>query len=108
MRDGAGALPSYDVEEQSTHSQLTIPGKKFVADGGSGAPTLLAPMPGQVVKLLAAYGDMVEEVDAIIILNAMKMEHPVLAPTSGKVTLLCGEGENVSDGMKLAEIEVAD
>ena len=96
------------VEEQSTHSQLTIPGKKFVADGGSGAPTLLAPMPGQVVKLLAADGDMVEEGDAIIILNAMKMEHPVLAPTSGKVTLLCGEGENVSDGMKLAEIEVAD
>lgn len=93
------------VDEQSTHSQLTIPVKKFVADGGSGAPTLLAPMPGQVVKVLAADGDVVEEGDAIIILNAMKMEHPVLALTAGKLRLLCGEGENVSDGMKLAEID---
>ena len=93
------------VGEQSSHFQLTIPAKKRVADSGGGAPTLLAPMPGQVVKVLASDGDTVEEGDAIIILNAMKMEHPVVAPTTGKLTLLCGEGENVSDGMKLAVIE---
>ena len=61
-------------------------------------------MPGQVVKVMVADGDEVEEGDPIIVLNAMKMEHQVLAPSSGKVSLLCGEGQNVSDGEKLAEI----
>lgn len=93
------------VGEERTHSQLVIPGKKFAAsEGSSGAPTLLAPMPGQVVKVMVSDGDEVEEGDPVIVLNAMKMEHQVVAPTSGKITLLCGEGENVGDGAKLAEI----
>lgn len=96
------------VGDQKTHSQLIIPAKKFAAnEGGGGAPTLLAPMPGQVVKVMVADGDEVEEGDPVIVLNAMKMEHQVLAPTSGKVSLLCGEGQNVADGEKLAEISVS-
>ena len=64
-------------------------------------------MPGQVVKIMVSDGDDVQEGDPVIVLNAMKMEHQVLAPSSGKISLLCGEGENVSDGAKLAAIEAA-
>jgi 3-methylcrotonyl-CoA carboxylase alpha subunit len=96
------------VGEDKTHSQLVIPAKTFEAEsGGSGALTVVAPMPGQVVKIMVSDGDDVQEGDPVIVLNAMKMEHQVLAPSSGKVSLLCGEGENVSDGAKLAAIEAA-
>jgi acetyl-CoA carboxylase biotin carboxyl carrier protein len=47
---------------------------------------VVAPMVGKVIELLVAEGDEVEENQEVVMLEAMKMEMPVVAETAGKVT----------------------
>ena len=44
-----------------------------------------APMPGSIVEILVKVGDEVKENDEVIILEAMKMENPIFAPSDGTV-----------------------
>jgi acetyl/propionyl-CoA carboxylase alpha subunit len=68
--------------------------------------SLLAPMPGSVTKIAAAVGDRVEAGQALIWLEAMKMEHTITAPTGGVLTELnVTAGQQVDVGAVLARIE---
>ena len=59
-----------------------------------------------VWKIEVAVGDRVEEDDTLMILESMKMEIPVTAPCTGKVTALSvREGASVAEGEVLATIE---
>jgi len=49
------------------------------------ATEILAPMPGTIVNVLVKEGDEVLEYQEVVILEAMKMETPVVAPSDGKV-----------------------
>ena len=49
------------------------------------ATTIEAPMVGKVLKIEKQVGDRVEEDDVVIVMEAMKMEIPVVAPTGGVV-----------------------
>jgi propionyl-CoA carboxylase alpha chain len=70
------------------------------------AGSLLAPMPGAVVRLGAAVGEPVEAGQPLIWIEAMKMEHPVLAPATGTVTELpVAVGSQVRTGDVLAVLE---
>jgi acetyl-CoA carboxylase biotin carboxyl carrier protein len=61
---------------------------------------------GMVQTLEKAPGEAVREGEALIILNCMKMEIPVLAPKSGTVkAILVEEGAVVAEGQTLATIE---
>lgn len=63
-------------------------------------------MNGSVWKILVKEGDVVEEDDAVAILESMKMEIPIVAPVSGKVTkILVVEGQSVSDESVIMHIE---
>lgn len=44
-----------------------------------------APFPGTIVKILVKIGDSVKEDDELIILEAMKMQNPLVAPEDGQV-----------------------
>jgi len=67
------------------------------------AGSLLAPMPGAVIRLGAAVGEPVQVGQPLIWIEAMKMEHPVLAPTTGVVTELpVALGSQVRTGDVLA------
>ncbi|MCW2502380.1 MAG: acetyl/propionyl-CoA carboxylase subuit alpha, partial [Actinomycetia bacterium] len=67
--------------------------------------SLRAPMPGTVIRVLAAEGSQVEAGDPLLILEAMKMEHPVLAPHAGLVASLhVTEGQQVEAGSVVAII----
>ena len=44
-----------------------------------------APMPGTILKVLVNVGDQVKEDEEVAILEAMKMENPIYAPSDGKV-----------------------
>lgn len=44
-----------------------------------------APFPGTIVKILIKIGDSVKEDDELIILEAMKMQNPLVAPEDGQV-----------------------
>lgn len=65
-----------------------------------------APMPGAVLKILVAPGDVVAKGAALLILEAMKMEHQIVAPQDGKVASVnCKEGELVQPGVELVTFE---
>jgi 3-methylcrotonyl-CoA carboxylase alpha subunit len=79
----------------------------FHAGSGGGAEGgLTAPMPGKVIALIAPVGARVEKGAALLILEAMKMEHTIAAPAAGTVkAFLFNVGEQVSDGADLVEFE---
>jgi len=67
---------------------------------------LSAPMNGSIVRVLVEPGQAVEAGTALVVLEAMKMEHSIRAPEAGTVkALYCREGEMVSEGAVLVELE---
>ena len=78
---------------------------KKSATGGATGDGLLAPMQGTVVKIAVAEGDQVEKGDLVFVLEAMKMEQPLTAHKSGKISKLIVEiGETVASGTALCQI----
>jgi propionyl-CoA carboxylase alpha chain len=70
------------------------------------AGSLVAPMPGAVVAVHVAAGDQVSAGQQLLVLEAMKMQHPVVAPASGVVRYLeVAPGQQVDAGTVLAVIE---
>jgi len=66
---------------------------------GTGGAIIRAPMTGKLQRLFAAQGDVVAQGDRLAVLEAMKMEHPLVAGISGIVAeIRAGEGQQVSDG----------
>ncbi len=66
---------------------------------------VVAPMQGTVVKVLVSDGDSVDAGDLIVVLEAMKMENPVIAHKAGTVTTLKAQtGMSVTQGTVLCEI----
>ena len=78
---------------------------------GTEAPTggLTAPMPGKVLDVLAVAGDVVIAGQAMVVLEAMKMEHRMTAPFDGTVAeVRVTAGDQVDNGAVLMVIEPAD
>jgi 3-methylcrotonyl-CoA carboxylase alpha subunit len=74
--------------------------------GAAGHASLAAPMPGTVIKVLAEEGQPVVAHQPLMILEAMKMEHVVAAPSAGVVRkLLYAPGALVAKGATLVEID---
>ena len=75
------------------------PGTRTIEGG------LVAPMPGKVVKVLASEGQEVAAGAALVVLEAMKMEHTVRAPTAGPVRALhVAVGDQVDTDRLLAVV----
>ena len=73
--------------------------------GGSGGAALTSPMQGTVVKIAVNEGDHVETGDLVIVLEAMKMEQPLMAHKAGVITNLSAViGNTVSSGTTLCDI----
>ena len=67
-----------------------------------------SPMPGKVIKVLTQKGKSVEEGEALIVMEAMKMEYTLAADISGTITQLnCTENQQVALGQLLVEIKEA-
>jgi biotin carboxyl carrier protein len=67
--------------------------------------SMSAPMPGSVLKILVAPGDVVQKGAPLLILEAMKMEHQLTAPRDGTVAAInCKEGELVQPGVDLVTL----
>jgi 3-methylcrotonyl-CoA carboxylase alpha subunit len=70
---------------------------------------LSAPIPGRVVKLLAAMGDAVEKGQLLAVLEAMKTEIKITAPRQGIVAHLgCAEGDNIDEGVEILSLAPAE
>lgn len=74
--------------------------------GAHGQGSLTAPMPGTVIAIKVAAGDVVKRGDILILLEAMKMELPVRAPGDGRVKAVhCRPGDLVQPETSLIDLE---
>ncbi|MGO4331726.1 acetyl-CoA carboxylase biotin carboxylase subunit [Cupriavidus sp. 2TAF22] len=74
------------------------------AEGGK----LVAPMPGRIIAVMVQAGATIGKGDPLIVMEAMKMEHTLTAPTDGVVQeVLYAVGDQVQDGAQLVTLEDA-
>jgi 3-methylcrotonyl-CoA carboxylase alpha subunit len=82
---------------------LAHAGEHETADG-----RLTAPMPGKVVAVIASSGQHVRKGEPLVIMEAMKMEHTIAAPSDGLVEeVLYQVGDQVADGAPLLAFKAA-
>ena len=78
-------------------------------DDEAGGDTVISPMPGLVRVVTANAGQVVSAGDALLVLEAMKMEHTLRAPRDGVVAeVLISEGEQVEAGSVMVSLEPED
>ena len=74
----------------------------IVAADGMMASDILAPMPGKIVDVLVAKGDSVSKGDAVLILEAMKMENAIKIEGDAEIKeVLVSKGDTVEKGQPL-------
>ena len=135
---GAAAEADEDTEPRETivvevggkRLEVTLPSGFGAGTGGGGGParkkapkrsagkksgaaasgdSLTAPMQGTIVKIAVAEGDTVEAGQAVVVLEAMKMEQPINAHKAGTVTNLQAEvGAVVTSGSVICDIKDAE
>jgi len=92
------------VRSEKTNPVLDVvktPAKPVVASAGS----VLAPIPGLVLRLLVKEGDNVNAGDTVLILEAMKMESEIASTATGIIkTINVKEGASVQEGEVLIEV----
>ena len=68
--------------------------------------SLHAAMPGVVIRVLVEVGQHVNEGQELLVLEAMKMEHRIVAPRAGTVSeITVGQGDSIAAGTLLAVVE---
>jgi acetyl/propionyl-CoA carboxylase alpha subunit len=93
--------------ERGSSALLTVEATARATEGAGAEQTVVkAPMPGVVVRVLAAEGDRVEPRQPLVLLEAMKMETPLVSPYAAVVRrMLVSEGDRVAAGAVLVELE---
>ncbi|MGM8897183.1 MULTISPECIES: acetyl/propionyl/methylcrotonyl-CoA carboxylase subunit alpha [unclassified Psychrobacter] len=77
-----------------------------VGEESAAVGSLKSPMPGQVVAFKVEVGDTVKKGEPLAVIEAMKIEHTITAPTDGVVAeLLFAAGDSVADGDELLRID---
>jgi 3-methylcrotonyl-CoA carboxylase alpha subunit len=75
-------------------------------EGTLGPGGVSAPMPGKIMEIMVKNGDVVEQDQTLIIMEAMKMEYTLTAPRAGTIAdLAIAAGDQVGDGAPLLNIE---
>lgn len=77
-----------------------------VGEEAQDAGSLKSPMPGQVIAFKVAVGDVVEQGQPLAVIEAMKIEHTITAPSAGTVAeLFFAAGDAVADGDELLRLD---
>jgi biotin carboxyl carrier protein len=78
---------------------------RAILGAGNGDQRIVAPMPGKVVRVLVAVGDIVEPRQGVVVVEAMKMENELTATRAGTVIeVAVGEGTSVEAGRLLVVV----
>ena len=89
--------------------QTEVAWPTFNASGegeGGGDGSIVAPITGRVAQLFVTVGDAVAKGDRVAIIEAMKMEHVLIAPGDGTVVAVeAQEGEQLAEGAIVARLE---
>ncbi|CDO89779.1 acetyl/propionyl-CoA carboxylase subuit alpha [Mycobacterium triplex] len=93
IADGRGTWHLREAEEHKIHR-----------GAAARQADILSPMPGSVIAVQVDSGAEVSEGDAVVVVEAMKMEHALPAPVSGKVEVLVSVGDQVKVDQVLARL----
>ena len=100
---------AYEVEiEEMTGAPAAAPvAAAPAAPAASGVGEIItSPMPGNILAVNVAAGDMVKKGQVLMVLEAMKMENEIMAPHDGKVTAVAvTKGAAVESGALLCTIQ---
>ncbi len=84
----------------------SLQGRRAANAGAEGPRSIKAPMPGRVVRVLAAAGEEVTEGQAIVVIEAMKMQNELKSPKAGRITRIAVDvDDTVASGDILAIVE---
>ncbi len=92
-------LPAPVAEEKKAE-----PAPKREAPKTAGKTNVNAPMPGTILETRVKVGDTVKAGPVLCILDAMKMENEMTAPSDGTVTFVIAKGASVNTGDTLAAL----
>jgi 3-methylcrotonyl-CoA carboxylase alpha subunit len=96
----------YLVSEDGQTFMFTETRVGGAAGAAAGDGAIVSPMPGKLIAVAVKQGDAVTKGQKLVTLEAMKMEHSLVAPFDGIVAeLAASEGAQVSEGALLARIE---
>jgi acetyl/propionyl-CoA carboxylase alpha subunit len=84
----------------------SLQGRRGAGAGTDGPRPVKAPMPGRMVRVLAEVGDEVEEGQALLVIEAMKMQNELKSPKTGRVARIAvAVGDAVGSGDVLVVVE---
>lgn len=102
------AAPQAAIPHAASQAPAAAPQAAAPAPGNSGAAgglSVTAPMPGKILGVKASVGQSVKKGDVLIILEAMKMENEIVAPSDGIIaTINVSNGDSVEAGKTLATL----
>ena len=102
---GAGAVPMAPVRRAAAPVAAPAPVAAKAAAGRAGSIEVKAGAAGKVFKIEAKVGQSVKKGDAVVIIEAMKMEIPVVAPEDGTVASIdVAVGDAIESGAVLATL----
>ena len=102
LRDG----DDWHLFSRGEYRRLTLMRALPGPDGEARSGSLAAPMPGRIVQVMSRPGEAVKKGQALLILEAMKMEHTITAPSDGVVKEIhFAAGEQVLEGAELVTLE---
>ena len=94
------------AEDEDGRACCLLTGEPGISDSGTNEDAFTAPMPGKVLEVLIPEGAKVSEGQPLMVLEAMKMEHRILADKKGIVTAIhYSQGDQVDAGSVLLDLE---
>lgn len=97
------------LTSRGSHRFLVESALRLARDEETRGGRMTAPMPGKVVRVAVGPGVHVERGTTLLVLEAMKMEHSLVAPADGVVEAVhCEEGDQVTEGAELIAFVAAE
>ncbi|WP_124067557.1 biotin/lipoyl-containing protein [Clostridium sp. E02] len=105
VEEGSGNMASTQTVSAPAKKAAAPAPKKVAAQGAEGSVKVAAPMPGKILNVKVSSGQSVKKGDVMLVLEAMKMENEIVAPSDGTVASIhAAVGDSVEAGATLATL----
>jgi biotin carboxyl carrier protein len=105
VEEGTGSAAPAAAAPKAAPKAAPAPAPKAASSAGAGSVKIEAGAAGKVFKIEASVGQAVKAGEAVVIIEAMKMEIPVVAPKDGTIASIdCSVGDACAAGQLLATL----